>query len=590
MAKPKKPKQYLSIDEFCNSAELQCYFSDTDELKDLVATIKSKSYTKKLSEIIKEYNDLLNNSRFIKNLYLNEKVKINICFVEFKNEIKLKVIFSGEKDQNFFEIPCNKEISDLIKILKSDEIMMQVDEAQEAHVVQAKTQQNEIKFQYLYETLLKQYEQKEKENEELKQRIIRMDEKIDTLVSLLSKDKNKEKEENKSTQENNMSSTGTTNNAYKRSETIIYGESSQQINNDTLNNAEVSDEIVEINENNESTAENGGLNLEWSEICKEGSTTSKATEIIIDTKNKYKVAQIMKTSDINGSQCKIFPMRNNQQRVMLENTVDIKKIENLLNTNNIEYHMFANNNNSHACYIIKNICHDYSIDEIKEELTIMGFRCTENIQVEDESPIKSVQYFNTRKQRIGNIESSMIKVVLNPNANTKEFEKIKFLFNTRVYIEKMKSGAVTQCKRCQAIGHTANFCRRPYRCVKCTDNHLPGECKVSINNGLAPQCVNCMGRHIASDINCPVIKKYLETTKRGQKQLTKFTEKKQEREIQPRPVINGLSYAGVVSNGNTRTLESKTTNKEEIIKKGFEMMKSMMQQMQQMFEVIQSND
>jgi hypothetical protein len=58
-------------------------------------------------------------------------------------------------------------------------------------------------------------------------------------------------------------------------------------------------------------------------------------------------------------------------------------------------------------------------------------------------------------------------------------------------------------------GHAASNCNRPYRCVKCTEEHLPGQCKRTTREGHAA-CVNCNGQHPANSIECPQYKKYTE--------------------------------------------------------------------------------
>lgn len=81
----------------------------------------------------------------------------------------------------------------------------------------------------------------------------------------------------------------------------------------------------------------------------------------------------------------------------------------------------------------------------------------------------------------------------------------------------------TQCKRCQAWGHSAFNCGRPYRCVKCNEKHLPGKepdehlpeeiyCKRNKNDDTPPTCINCNGPHLASSYQCPAFIRYQEKT------------------------------------------------------------------------------
>ena len=74
---------------------------------------------------------------------------------------------------------------------------------------------------------------------------------------------------------------------------------------------------------------------------------------------------------------------------------------------------------------------------------------------------------------------------------------------------------MTQCFKCQLFGHTASNCGRDYKCVKCTEMHLPGECKrKSKDQEGSPKCVNCQGDHTANSHTCPHFQTYAEKVKR----------------------------------------------------------------------------
>lgn len=75
---------------------------------------------------------------------------------------------------------------------------------------------------------------------------------------------------------------------------------------------------------------------------------------------------------------------------------------------------------------------------------------------------------------------------------------------------------LTQCHNCQQHGHSASNCKRQYRCVKCTNNHLPGQCsrKSAADEG-TPNCVNCQGAHTANSRICPLFISYAEKVKKN---------------------------------------------------------------------------
>lgn len=73
----------------------------------------------------------------------------------------------------------------------------------------------------------------------------------------------------------------------------------------------------------------------------------------------------------------------------------------------------------------------------------------------------------------------------------------------------------TQCFRCQLYGHSASNCNRPYRCVKCTNEHEPGKCSRQTREGTA-SCINCKGDHSANSSVCPNFISYSQMIKRQQ--------------------------------------------------------------------------
>lgn len=172
---------------------------------------------------------------------------------------------------------------------------------------------------------------------------------------------------------------------------------------------------------------------------------------------------------------------------------------------NYPFNTYAARDNFKPCYLIKNIYanieneQDFQLelDDIHQQIMEMGFQ-----------PI-STSWYTTKKQKDNNMLPSMIRIILPPNTNTTSFEQIKYLHNCRVYIEKFKPNQITQCKNCQRTNHTASFCHYNYRCVKCIENHGPGECKIDVNKHMHPQCVNCGKNHVASSYDCEIIKEAL---------------------------------------------------------------------------------
>lgn len=100
--------------------------------------------------------------------------------------------------------------------------------------------------------------------------------------------------------------------------------------------------------------------------------------------------------------------------------------------------------------------------------------------------------------RKNKVASSIWHLVLQPNTDTKELFKKKNIGPHIVKYEFMRKPALTQCKKCQRFFHAASQCYMPYRCVKCTDKHNPGN-STSPTTTKKPKCVNCNGDHTAND-------------------------------------------------------------------------------------------
>lgn len=63
------------------------------------------------------------------------------------------------------------------------------------------------------------------------------------------------------------------------------------------------------------------------------------------------------------------------------------------------------------------------------------------------------------------------------------------------------SKRLTQCHRCQQYGHSSINCGKQFQCVKCIENHEPGQCKRKTREG-NPQCCNCKLDHAANSKLC----------------------------------------------------------------------------------------
>lgn len=101
---------------------------------------------------------------------------------------------------------------------------------------------------------------------------------------------------------------------------------------------------------------------------------------------------------------------------------------------------------------------------------------------------------------------------------------------------------VTQCFRCQGFGHQSKNCTLGFKCVKCIEVHLPGQCKNDKETSNA-NCVNCRGAHPANYRGCMKYKEFINNRKHGNQQ----------------PHKNNNKFSGKEANTNTRVQQKSST-------------------------------
>lgn len=128
---------------------------------------------------------------------------------------------------------------------------------------------------------------------------------------------------------------------------------------------------------------------------------------------------------------------------------------------------------------------------------------TEEVSENQTSPAKTIKEYEL-------VNIPVHQLDFDHTESSENIFKIKAIAHTIVRIEPIKvdNKIVPQCKRCQGFQHTANFCAKTPRCVKCAGKHLSSDCvfKGRITN---PKCINCgtVG-HPASYRGCPFAKDF----------------------------------------------------------------------------------
>lgn len=131
---------------------------------------------------------------------------------------------------------------------------------------------------------------------------------------------------------------------------------------------------------------------------------------------------------------------------------------------------------------------------------------TENLE------FTKVTRFHTKKSIATNTTLPMFVVHLSPSSNANNLNRINKILYQTIRWEKLKTNKTVQCWNCQSLGHSSNNCNLPYRCVKCTEKHEPGQCLIDssntehlIENKNKLHCILCGNSgHPASYRGCPV--------------------------------------------------------------------------------------
>lgn len=105
---------------------------------------------------------------------------------------------------------------------------------------------------------------------------------------------------------------------------------------------------------------------------------------------------------------------------------------------------------------------------------------------------------------------------------------------------------LTQCHNCQQYGHSATNCGHKYRCIKCLNEHLPGQClrKTKDDEG-TPKCVNCQGDHAANSRQCSHFISYSEMVQRQKSNRQSASRLVSNRHHQGYPAQQALPAAAV---------------------------------------------
>lgn len=180
-------------------------------------------------------------------------------------------------------------------------------------------------------------------------------------------------------------------------------------------------------------------------------------------------------------------------RIKCGDTDSYNNLMQLLQQQNVYLHTHQRPEDRGLRIVIRNLHASTSTNTIRTLLADQGYE---------------VKYVSVLKNRFTGIPLNMFEVEIGAK-NLMQAEQVlgvTRLGSQEVAIERQaRRTDPVQCFRCQAFGHSKNYCRRPFVCLKCAGNHPSYDCKKDkCSKGL---CANCKGDHIASYKGCPIFKK-----------------------------------------------------------------------------------
>lgn len=172
-------------------------------------------------------------------------------------------------------------------------------------------------------------------------------------------------------------------------------------------------------------------------------------------------------------------------------------VKTILSEANAHFFSFTPKNLKHKNVILKGIQGDFSTEDLINEINELNLP---NTTIHKLTKIT----FDKKKPDLFHF-----LVQLTHDSNPSLLMKVPSLAYQNVKWEPLRKNQMYQCRKCQRLGHTSTNCNLGYRCVKCSDKHGPGECKLQAELSDKNQlyCVNCRENgHPASYRGCPFMK------------------------------------------------------------------------------------
>lgn len=231
----------------------------------------------------------------------------------------------------------------------------------------------------------------------------------------------------------------------------------------------------------------------------------------------------------------------NCTHIQTESNEDHENVRKTLTEKEVPHHSYTLPGQRRTNLILRNLCRSYEQEDVVNAITSLEL----NIK------IANISQFATEKSRRENKNFRMWLIQLEPQSDVPALLKTTKLLNQVVRFEHQQAKGISQCRNCQHFGHAASNCSRPYRCIKCPQQHLPGNCALETLRAnsaveVKPHCVNCQGEHPANFRGCPSYINYVNI--KAQRQQAARAEQETRRTSYNNYRNPNSTYAATVSN------------------------------------------
>lgn len=251
--------------------------------------------------------------------------------------------------------------------------------------------------------------------------------------------------------------------------------------------------------------------------------------------------------------------RNKCVRIFPSDEIQAKAIEELISQRGYEFHTYVNKNDKQKGFILKGLEDIYTVEEIQSELKHIL-----NVRVKVLPFVTGFQRANADKIAF----KPFYKVIFESTFDENLLLNVRSILSISIKWEKIKKSNVTQCHRCQRYFHTTAGCGYHFRCVKCGENHKPGDCPVDSMQVKILKCANCGGSHNANNHKeCKYFAEKIAPVIEKNKKIERDVTKNISVNSKAGTIVssgNSSSFASIVRGINSKNHPSKSTTSETV--------------------------